>query len=176
VTDALGCTGTSNVTIQQPVAMALTMSSTDATCGSLNGSATVAVSGGAGGYSYSWTSSGSTSSTANNLAGGAYTVTVTDANGCTSTAIATVSNIGGPTITASVLANVSCNGGSNGSATVSIPNGTPPYNYSWAPSGGTSAIATGLPAGSFSVTVTDANGCISSDNVTISQPTTLAIQ
>ncbi|MFM9052061.1 MAG: hypothetical protein ACKOKF_07060, partial [Bacteroidota bacterium] len=175
-TDINGCTGTTSLVIQQPAAISLSVTTIDATCGSLNGSATVSASGGAGGYTYTWTSSSSTTNTANNLPGGAYTVTVTDANGCTRSAIATISNIGGPTITASVLNNVSCNGGANGSATVNIPNGTAPYNYSWAPSGGTGAVANGLPAGNYSITVTDANGCISSDNVTITQPVSLSIQ
>ena len=176
VTDINGCTANQAITLTSPSAINLSTGSTPATCGTSNGSATVSAIGGAVGYNYAWTNSTATTATANNLSGGAYTVTVTDQNGCTATAIATVSNIGGPTIAATVAGNVSCNSGSNGSATVSVTSGSAPYFYSWSPSGGTGATATGLSAGNYSVTVTDVNGCISSDNVTIAEPASLIIQ
>ncbi|WP_256948364.1 T9SS type A sorting domain-containing protein [Flavobacterium psychrophilum] len=69
--------------------------------------------------------------------------------------------------------NVSCNGGTNGSASVTPSGGTPGYTYSWAPSGGTAATATGLAAGSYTVTVTDANGCAMTKNFTITEPTAI---
>ncbi|MGO4711010.1 SprB repeat-containing protein, partial [Chryseobacterium sp. 2TAF14] len=68
--------------------------------------------------------------------------------------------------------NISCNGGSNGSAGIVVTGGTAPYTYSWSPSGGTAATATGLSAGSYTVLVTDANGCTISRTVTITQPAT----
>ena len=67
-----------------------------------------------------------------------------------------------------------CNGGSTGIATVNVNGGTNPISYSWSPSGGTAATANNLPAGNYTVTTTDANGCTSTDNVTISQPAVLA--
>ncbi|MEN9907421.1 MAG: hypothetical protein RLZZ540_562, partial [Bacteroidota bacterium] len=70
--------------------------------------------------------------------------------------------------------NVSCNGGTNGSASVSPSGGTPGYTYSWSPSGGTAATATGLAAGSYTVTVTDANGCTATRNYTVTQPSALS--
>ncbi|MGO4549460.1 SprB repeat-containing protein, partial [Paenibacillus sp. 2TAB23] len=68
--------------------------------------------------------------------------------------------------------NISCNGGSNGSAGIVVTGGTAPYTYAWSPSGGTNATATGLAAGSYTVLVTDANGCTISRTVTITQPAT----
>ncbi|MBL0102853.1 MAG: SprB repeat-containing protein [Bacteroidetes bacterium] len=176
VTDANGCTHSASTTVNQPAAINLVTSSSPATCGSANGTAGVTVSGGASPYSYAWTPAGGTGMNASGLAAGSYSVQVTDANGCTSSAAANVSNTGGPTIIASVVNNVSCNGGSNGNASVAVSSGTGPFNYQWSPSGGTGTNASNLPAGNYSVTVIDANGCISSSNVTITEPSILSLQ
>jgi hypothetical protein len=69
--------------------------------------------------------------------------------------------------------NVSCNGGSTGSATVSVSGGTSGYTYSWSPSGGTAATASGLAAGTYTCTITDANSCTTTASVTITQPTVI---
>ncbi len=103
---------------------------------------------------------------------GTYTVTVTDANGCTTTTAVNISNIGGPSATSSKI-NVACNGGLTGSATAIASGGTSPYTYSWAPSGGTNATASGLSAGTYTCTVTDKKGCLTFDTVTITQPTAI---
>jgi gliding motility-associated-like protein len=173
ITDANGCTGTATVAIAQPTAVAATTTTTPSTCGNANGTATVTPSGGVGPYTYSWAPSGGTGATANGLLTGSYTVTVTDSHGCTTTAIANVSNSGGPTATISASTNISCFGGNNGSATVTVTGGTGPFTYSWAPSGGNAATANGLTANSYTVTVTDANGCITTASVTLTQPPAL---
>ncbi|WP_414647019.1 autotransporter domain-containing protein [Comamonas sp. UBA7840] len=69
---------------------------------------------------------------------------------------------------------VSCNGGTNGTATVTASGGIPPYTYSWAPSGGSNATATGLAEGSYSAKVTDADGAVTTATVTVSQPSVLS--
>jgi hypothetical protein len=176
VTDANGCTSSRNVTVQQPAAIALNTNSSPAACGQSNGSATVTASGGNGGFSYSWAPGGAATATATNIPAGSYTVTVTDASGCSNTAAATVSNTGGPTIFANVVANVSCFGGNNGQATVTVSGGSGPYIYSWSPTGGNGAMAQNLAAGNYAVTITDQNGCISADNVVITEPTLLVAQ
>ncbi|HRS40263.1 MAG TPA: SprB repeat-containing protein, partial [Bacteroidia bacterium] len=176
VTDDNGCSITSTAVVGQPAAINVSTSSTPASCGSANGSATASVSGGAGSYSYAWSPGGATGANASGLVAGSYTVIVTDANGCTQTANASVSNIGGPTIATAVVQQVSCFGGNDGSATVNVSTGTAPFSFAWSPAGGSGATATGLSAGNFSVTVTDANGCISNDQVTITEPTALALQ
>jgi surface protein len=73
-------------------------------------------------------------------------------------------------ITDSSQTNVTCYGSSDGSATVSISGGTAPYTYSWSPNGGTAPAATGLAAGTYTVTVTDANGSVITKVFTITQP------
>jgi gliding motility-associated-like protein len=171
VTDANGCTITATTTVTQPTALAATTSFTQATCGASNGTAAVSVSGGIGPYTYSWAPSGGTAATATGLASNTYTVTYTDANGCTGTATANVPNAASPTITITGTTNVSCFGGSNGSATSSASGGTGPYTYAWAPIGGTGSTGTNLTAQNYTVTVTDANGCTATATTTITEPT-----
>lgn len=174
ITDANGCTTTRSFTITQPTALTASTSFTQATCGMSNGSASVSVSGGVGPYSYSWAPSGGTAATATGLASNLYTVTFTDANGCTGTATVNVPNSAAPTATITATTNVSCFGGNNGSATVSASGGTSPYTYSWSPSGGTGSTGTNLTATNYTVTVTDANGCTATATTTITQPPALA--
>jgi len=173
VLDDAGCTATGSVTITQPALLNATAGSqTNIACnGGTTGSATVAVTGGTPGYTYSWAPLGGTTDTATGLAAGTYTVTVTDANGCMDTQAFTITEPTVVNVTAGTQVNVSCNGGADGSATVAVTGGTGAYTYSWAPSGGTAATATGLAAGTYTVTVTDANGCVGTQAFTITQPT-----
>jgi gliding motility-associated-like protein len=173
VTDANGCSITATTTVTQPTALAATTSFTQATCNMSNGSASVSVSGGVGPYTYSWAPSGGTAASATGLAANTYTVTYTDANGCTGTATATVPNAAAPTATITATVNVSCFGGNNGSLTVSASGGTSPYTYAWAPTGGTATTASGLTAQSYTVTVTDVNGCTTTASATVTQPPVL---
>lgn len=172
IKDANGCSTTKSVTITQPSSgITATTSKTDVSCnGGSNGTATVTPSGGTAPYTYSWSPSGGTAATATGLAAGTYTVTITDANACSATRSVTITQPTTLSATASST-NVSCNGGTNGTATVTVSGGTPAFTYSWSPSGGTAATATGLSAGTYTVTITDANACTTQKTVTITQPT-----
>jgi hypothetical protein len=174
ITDANGCTFTQPVTITQPTALVVTPLQTNVSCNGLsNGSATVNTTGGTGAYTYAWLPSGGTAATATGLSAGTYTATVTDANGCTVTQSFTITQPAALVASAATQKNVSCFEGSNGSATVSVTGGTGPYTYTWLPSGGTAATATGLSAGTYTVNVSDANGCTTTQSFTITQPTIL---
>ncbi|PCJ84833.1 MAG: hypothetical protein COA57_08535 [Flavobacteriales bacterium] len=173
VTDVNNCSDTASVTINEPAAISLTMNSNDATCGQSNGSANIAVAGGTGGYTYAWPSGG-TDTTENNLAASAYTVTVTDANGCTETTVATISDVSGPTVSLASYTDAVCNGNADGAATVSISGGTPGFTYAWS-SGGTDSTETGLTAGTYTFTVTDATGCMGVSSATINEPDAISI-
>ncbi len=175
ITDANGCTITQTVLITQPAALTATTSFVSATCGNANGSATATPSGGTAPYSYLWTPGGQTTPTATNLLAGAYTCDIIDFNGCTLTVTVTVPNAGSPTIVVTGFTDVTCNGACDGTATVSTSGGTAPYTYAWTPNGGTGTTATGLCPGVYTCTVTDANGCIASATVLITEPPALAI-
>ncbi|HEU4719642.1 MAG TPA: hypothetical protein VFU15_17480, partial [Bacteroidia bacterium] len=174
VTDQLGCAQTQTVTITEPAAITATVSSTAATCGNTNGSATVNPAGGNGSYSYVWSPSGGNASTASSLAAGSYTCAVTDGNGCSQNFPVSVNSTGGPTVTPASQADVSCFGGANGTASVTVTGGTPGYSYAWTPSGGNAANASGLGAGTYTCTVTDGLGCVQSQTFSITQPTALS--
>jgi gliding motility-associated-like protein len=154
------------------ISMKIKVTATSGNCISPIGSATVTVTTTPiPPYTYSWSPSGGTNATATGLSSGTYTVIVTDANGCTSNGTVIIAASNGPTATASVGKNVSCNGNSTGSASATQTGGTAPLTYSWntIPAQTTTA-ATGLAAGTYSVVVTDAKGCTSTASVIISQP------
>lgn len=167
ITDGTGCASILNVAVTQPAALNATTGVTNSLCGSANGAVALTVTGGTGSYSYSW-NTGAVSSSVSNLPAGTYTATVTDANNCITTVSATVNNNGGLPVTG-IASNVSCNGGTNGSATISVSGGTTPYTYSWSTGANTAAI-NGLTAGGYAVTVTDASGCAATASVTVAQP------
>jgi len=188
VTDAKGCTTTNNTTISQPsAALQTSRTQVNVLCfGNSTGSIDLTVSGGTTGYTYSWTaSSGGTipSGQANNqdltgLTSGVYTVSVTDGNGCKSTNNTTITQPSAALTSSKTQVNVLCNGNSTGSIDLTVSGGTTAYSYSWTASGGGSVPSgqsgnqdlSGLVAGTYNVTVTDANGCTTTNSANITQP------
>jgi gliding motility-associated-like protein len=178
-TDANGCIGTFNVTISEPatavVASAIVTSNyngAQVSCvGSNDGQATASAVGGAGAYTYVWTN-GTINSTLDSVTAGTYCVTVSDANGCSDVACVTITEPSQVTATITTTNNVACLGDSTGSATVAGAGGTAGYTYQWeaAAGGQQTATATNLTAGSYIVTVIDANGCTSQAIAIIGQP------
>ncbi|MTD72444.1 choice-of-anchor Q domain-containing protein, partial [Flavobacterium sp. LC2016-13] len=175
IKDANNCSITQSFTITEPTALVVVPTQTDVTCnGFATGSATVNVSGGTGSYSYSWnTTPVQTSATATALAAGNYIVTVKDANNCSTTQSFTIREPTALTVTPTQT-DVTCNGSSTGSATVSVSGGTGSYSYSWNTTPiQTSATATGLSAGTYIVTIKDANNCSTTQSFNITEPTAL---
>lgn len=179
-TDANGCTASVNFTISQPTALAMSAASqTNIACfGGATGAASInAPTGGMAPYTYNWTPgnpTGDGTRSVTGLAAGVYTVTVTDAYGCTKTQNFTITQQASLAVTPSQQ-NVTCNGGSNGSASVSVSGGMAPYAYSWSPSGGTAATASGLSAGVYTCTVSDSYGCTTQYSFTITQPPSITV-
>ena len=174
VTDANGCTSAGSIEIGAPPALNLGLNTLDVTCsGFNNGSASVNVSGGVQPYAYLWEDpTGSTSPGVNNLGPGVYDLTVTDANGCSATTSATIFEP--PALVLSLQkTDVICVNDANGTATAMVSGGVSPFTYQWG-GGQSSAQISGLPTGTYSVTVTDENGCTTSSSTQIISTTTLA--
>jgi len=173
VSDANACTKTASVSITQPALVNVITSVIDATC-TTGGSIGTTVNGGSGSYTYLWNNS-QTGASATGLSQGSYTVVVSDGNNCTKTATATVGGIAGPNAAGmSLVNNVLCNGGSTGSATATATGGTGTLTYVWN-NGQNGATTTGLSAGSYTVAITDGNGCTITASVSISEPALLSV-
>ena len=172
ITDALGCSNDTSIAVTEAQEISISTSVIDASCGLSDGSAIAAVdSGGVSPFTYSWSSGGS-AATETGLSSGAYTVSVTDANGCTVAGLAAVSDSTGPTIVISATTDATCNGDANGALTVSASGGTTPYAYAWS-NGEMTAAITDLSAGDYIVSVTDASTCMSVTTGTINEPDAL---
>ncbi len=141
-------------------------SNTPSCFGSQNGSIQAIPSGGTPQYQFLWSNNASTQAISG-LPNGNYTVTLTDANGCTASAVVTLFT---PqlSVTAQVLSNVTTCGGSDGSASAIATGGTPPVQLTWSDNlSQTGSTATNLVAGSYTVTALDARGCTATSTVTI---------
>lgn len=173
ITDANGCSKIFVDTIQQPTMITVNFNTTQPTCFNLsNGTIQAIVSGGASNYQYMW-SNGNSSPLLNNLPAGAYSLTVTDANGCSQVAQTTLSSP--PPITAQANTNdITCYGLQNGVIQLTVSGGTAPYSYQWSNQATTPAI-TNLGPGAYVVTITDQNLCSGIYSYTITQPTELQV-
>ena len=170
--DALSCTAMTTVQVNQPTPVILGTAPGIVSCfGGTNGTLNALPSGGIGPYAIGW-STGQTGPMINGLTAGEYTLTATDAQGCTASSSAMVTEpIGLQSST--TTQNTTCFAGDNGTATLSLSGGTPPYSYLWQ-TGQTNAIAQQLHAGSYQVTTTDANGCTQTSSVSIGQPSAVS--
>ena len=172
VTDANGCTATTSATVSQPAsALTVSVSGTEnVDChGGNDGAVDISVSGGTTTYSYSW-SNDATTEDLSSVPAGTYTVTVTDANGCTATASATVSQPASAlSVSVAGTTSVKCYDGNDGAVDISVSGGTATYSYLWSNDATTEDLS-GLTAGTYTVTVTDANGCTATASATVSQP------
>lgn len=145
-------------------------------CNSCTGTATVAVTGGQGPYTYQWLPSGGNAATATNLCAGTYSVLVMDQQSCgiPDTIVVNVANQGSIAVNTQQV-DATCNGDCNGSLNVTPTGGTPPFTYVWTPNVSSSNSANGLCAGTYTVDVTDANGCGTQSIYTITQPTPVSL-
>lgn len=167
VTDDNGCTSTASATVSTGTSTpTYTSSIDDASCnGGSDGSITITATG-ATPYTYLWSNTTS-ANPATGLAAGTYTVTITDANGCS--VVSNSFTVGEPTaLSVTPTVNDATCGNSNGSITLAVSGGTPNYSYAWSAGSSTSATLSGLTSGSYTVTITDANGCELIDNFSVS--------
>ena len=172
VTDQHGCADTTAYIITQPTALTNSFAQVNVLCfGDSTGSLISSPSGGTPGYTYTWNPAVGIDSAALDLAGNkTYNLTVTDANGCTVTGAATITQPASPLTVTLTTTNVLCYGTSTGSVTVNASGGTPAYTYNWNPNVATGNAATNIPAGNYVVTITDANGCSLTKDTSVTQP------
>lgn len=180
VTDASGCTNTATRQISQPQAISVSLAKlsyngADVSCfGSTNGGINTTVSGGAGApFGFVWSNAAITQNLVG-LASGTYSVTVNDAAGCTTSATATLSDPVAVAVSSTVAATIACFGQSTGSVSAAGSGGTGGLNYTWAPAPAANGpIQAGLPANTYTITVTDLNACTASSSVLLTEPTQL---
>lgn len=180
ITDDNGCSTGHDVILSAPPAISAQLTlgvhgNTSVSCfGGNDGSINTAISGGNAPYTTSWSGPNGFISAAEDLMGleaGSYQLSITNANGCSTTQTAVLTAPNALAATPAGSTPVSCHGSSNGQATVQAAGGTAPYTYAWATVPPQfAATATGLPAGTYGVTVTDANGCTASTSVTVAGP------
>lgn len=177
VTDALGCVIESQITVEQINSFAVSVDKTDATCNLNNGQASLSVMNGVGPYTYNWDPNVSSSDVATDLAPGPYSVTVTDqSTGCSDIVNFNINTQPGFTTLNLSKVDSDC-GQDNGSITAMMADGTAPYDITWTgPVSGSvgdwatnSYTITGIPAGFYTVTVIDANGCMVQETIFVLQ-------
>ena len=168
ITDNTGATSSVSVNVSQPSSPISTSKTiTNVSCGGGNtGAIDLTVSGGTPGYTYNW-NDGVTIEDITNLTAAVYYVTVTDANGCVKIDSANVTQPPGMVLTKTIT-NVTCASGANGAIDLTVQFGSPGYTYLWN-DGVTTEDRTGIAAGNYSVTVTDAGGCTASLAATVNQ-------
>jgi gliding motility-associated-like protein len=175
VTGAGGCTTSPSFTITEPPAITQNLSSVPSTCNASDGSATTVANGGTGPYTYNWQPGNGNAATYANIPSGQYTITVTDANNCTSIDSVVVTNTVNFSVTSGPIGNVTCNAACDGSLSATASSGSPPFTYAWAPAGGNASAATNLCAGTYTCTITDATGCLTTVSFTVTEPGPLTV-
>ena len=180
-TDANNCVSTTTLTINEPAQLSTNIIKNDVSCfGTTTGATTVIVSGGNGGYTFNWSPTPGTGQGTNVVGGmsaGIYTVITGDANGCSTSDTVFITQPLNLTSVIDTFSNVTCNGYNNGTANLSISGGVSPYAISWNPvpgSGQSTGFVSLLSPGTYTANVTDNNGCLSNDTVTITQPANLS--
>ena len=175
ITDAKGCntnTVANIAVLSGPAPVATTVSNVKC-FGQSNGSTSVSATGGSTPYTYAW-SNGGTNALDTGLVAGSYTITVTDAGGCSAQSVATVTQLTKLAVSGQGY-NTTCFGGSDGYAVATPSGGTPNnYNFKWS-NGSTIAAINGVVAGTYTITVTDGNGCVKDTSFVVGQPSVIAI-
>ena len=172
VTDANGCTAQNCITLTEPELLAASTTTQPANCGASVGSADLSVTGGSTPYSFLW-DNGAMLEDISGLPANSYGVTITDVNGCSVNTTATVTGTPDVDGNAAVTDNL-CNGASEGAIDLNVLTGTAPYSYMWS-DGNTDEDRTALVAGTYSIEVSDANGCTWNEVLTINESTPITI-
>ncbi|MES2622514.1 MAG: gliding motility-associated C-terminal domain-containing protein [Bacteroidota bacterium] len=171
VTDDKGCTITGSATINQPTPFTHTLTATNIVCrGAATGTITITPSGGTPGYSYVWNPGTVSGGSPTGLAAGQYNVTVMDGNNCERPDSVILTQPSNGLVVTTSHTNVTCPGANNGTLTINISGGTPPYNYGGIPVPAGITVIPGLPDSTYAGNIADANGCLAAVSETITEP------
>ncbi|MBS1619890.1 MAG: gliding motility-associated C-terminal domain-containing protein [Bacteroidetes bacterium] len=170
VTSAGACSATTSGTVTASAPLIHSTSKTPATCTGNDGTASVAESGGATPYQYAWSGNSSTTSSITNVQAGTYIVTVTDARGCSDTAVINVPNNGGIIASVTGVSDATCADKTDGSISITISGGSAPYTYHWGLATNSNNSQMGFGAGTYTITVSDNNGCNTTVSATVAAP------
>ena len=175
ITNANGCVKNLSTIIQSNT-ITTSGTATLVSCpGGNDGTATASVTPPTPGTIYNWfEDGGQTTATATGLAAGVHRVEIVSGSGCIDTLSITVTELPGMVAT-STKTDVTCNSGSDGTATINVTLGTGPYTYVWDQSVSTTNVATDLVVGTHTITITDSKGCVITETVTLGQPVALAM-
>jgi gliding motility-associated-like protein len=172
VTDTNGCSTQRCTTLMAPAALNAQASATSASCGGTNGAVDATISGGNAPYATSWDNSAQTEDLSN-VPTGTYVLSVTDANGCTTSAQAVVN--GSPALEAEgAVFSPLCHDAAGGSIDVTVNSGAAPFTFAWS-NGLTQEDISGLPSGAYQLHITDANGCSWQEIFQVTAPEAIAI-
>lgn len=164
-TDANGCTVSTSYNVGQNASFTFNPPViTNADCGISNGSIAVSLNGATAPVTFSWSGGLPNNDTVTGLAAGTYSVTATDANGCTASAAYAVNQNSSVTIDNAAIVPQTCNG--MGSITLTVSGGTGTLTYAWSNSQSGSSV-TNLAQGTYTVTITDVNGCSTSGSYVV---------
>lgn len=174
VTDQNACSKVESFTITENSDLIVSTTVIDANCNQSDGAATATAAGGITPYTYLWRANGVVTPTNSSLIAGNYTVIVTDGVGCQDSAVASVGNISGPSITLDSSHNVDCFGDSSGFLNITVSGGALPYTYAWS-NGATIEDIMMLSTGTYNLNVTDNNNCVAVQSYSITQGDSIQI-
>ncbi len=179
IIDSIGCSAVQQVVLTEPaLPLSITQTAhTNVSCFSNNdGSVSFTASGGTPPYDFSSGISNSTTGTFSNLVANPYLFSVSDVNGCFATFADTILQPQELVVTFTGFSNVVCFGQGNGTATADVTGGTGPYFYNWNSNPvQNNPTATDLTPGNYTVTISDNNGCTTSNNIQIIEPDAIAL-
>jgi gliding motility-associated-like protein len=179
VSDGLGCQATGIADVGQPNPISDVPYFSNPLCtGTQTGKVWITAGSGTAPYTFTF-NGGSTvhpiTDTIFNLGAGTYSFTITDGKGCTKSDNVTLTDPPALDILAPTITGISCANDSNGIIQVNPTGGTPPYSYAWTPGGYTGVSQNNLAAGTYTIVVTDANGCFTSTSVTLTSPPLISL-
>ncbi len=174
ITDGQCETVLEDIVVREPEVLKIVSNLTSPTCAASNdGVIDLNVFGGTKNYNFLW-SNGSRREDLEDLTAGTYSLTLTDARNCQLVETIQLQAPAPLTIAVDSSRNVRCSGGEDGFLKVQVNGGTPPYRYNWN-TGSVSPVLANLSTGSYTVTVTDFNGCQQVRSFSIAQPTFLQL-